>query len=133
MSKTLHEIIGKDKVGYPMAQRSDNKWVFEVVGTGEILFLEKSEFQKIMPYTIDVKFGPGTGIYGFKVADKGSVKVGDVIIRTDPMANRDAERRHGSGYAIVQVVEVDTKNTSASCTLEGYNITQQKLLAKAQK
>ena len=93
--------------GTYLTVNSSGQCVVEMKPSGELKAFAKDVVEKVMPYTVDVKFGSSQG-YAF-LSEEGAVKVGDVILRTD------------SGYegSIGVVTKVNTKSTAATKELKG--------------
>lgn len=102
--KKLYEIKaeGNTRYGHKLAVNSQGYWVMEVKGTGEVLAVDKSFVQEVLPYSIGVQFESGKTVYHY-LGEAGKHQVGDMFVLDAP-----------NGRAIVQVVAVDTKNTNAT-------------------
>jgi hypothetical protein len=100
----LYEITadGKKLYGHKLATNSQGHWVIEVKGTGEVLAVDKSCVEEVLPHTIGVQFETGKMVYHY-LADAGKYQVGEFYILDAP-----------SGRVIVQVTEVDTKSVAAT-------------------
>jgi hypothetical protein len=100
----LYEIrhLEKTLYGHKLATNSQGHWVMEVKGTGEVLAVDKSCVEEVLPHTIGVQFETGKMVYHY-LADAGKYQVGEFYILDAP-----------HGRAIVQVVSVDTKNVNAT-------------------
>lgn len=106
MDKSLHQIKGREVYGFPLATNSQGKVVFEVKNTGQILTLERDEIEKVMPYTIGVRFVQGNQTTYPYFNSKRNLKVGDFVFIDGT-----------SGLA--RVVEVDTKCHRARKEIKG--------------
>jgi len=107
MTKTkLFQVVGEETYGTQIATNSEGKIVLEIKGTNEVKAYDKKLLEEVMPYTVGIKFG-SSQTYHFEV-DKGSVEVGDIIIRMD------------SPYegSFGQVVSIDTKSKMATKRLD---------------
>lgn len=104
LDKKLYEIKaeGNTRYGHKLAVNSQGYWVMEIKGTGEVLAVDRSFVQEILPYSIGVQFESGKTIYHY-LGEAGKHQVGDMFVLDTP-----------KGRAIVQVVAVDTKNTNAT-------------------
>lgn len=100
----LYEIktMGQSLYGHKLAVNSKGQWVMEVKGTGEIIAVNPSAVEEVMPHTIGVQFETDKTVYHY-TAEAGKHNVGDLYVLDAP-----------GGRAIVQVVGVDTKNTAAT-------------------
>jgi hypothetical protein len=101
----LYEITlaGKPSLyGHKLATNSQGQWVMEVKGTGEVIAVDKSSVEEVMPYTISVSFGRNDKQYAY-LAEAGKYSVGDLFLMDAPL-----------GRAIVNVTGVDTKSASAT-------------------
>jgi hypothetical protein len=100
----LYEITadGKKLYGHKLATNSQGHWVIEVKGTGEVLAVDKSCVEEVLPHTIGVQFETGKMVYHY-LADAGKYQVDEFYILDAP-----------HGRAIVQVTAVDTKNVNAT-------------------
>lgn len=87
--------------GSLLAINSSGKMVMEIKSTGEVIAVDPSSVEEVLPYTISVSFGKGQ-LYHY-LAPKGVYKVGDVCVLDAPL-----------GRGIVNVVDVDTKSKSAT-------------------
>jgi hypothetical protein len=103
----LYEITlaGKPSLyGHKLATNSQGQWVMEVKGTGEVIAVDKSSVEEVMPYTISVSFGNGHNNKQYAyLAEAGKYSVGDLFLIDAPL-----------GRAIVNVTGVDTKSASAT-------------------
>lgn len=104
LDKKLYEIKteGNTRYGHKLAVNSQGYWVMEIKGTGEVLAVDKSFVQEVLPYSIGVQFESGKTVYHY-LGEAGKHQVGDMFVLDAP-----------NGRAIVQVVAVDTKNTNAT-------------------
>ena len=100
----LYEIrhLEKTLYGHKLAVNSQGHWVMEVKGTGEVLAVDKSCVEEVLPHTIGVQYETGKMVYHY-FADAGKYQVGEFYILDAP-----------SGRVIVQVTEVDTKSVNAT-------------------
>lgn len=92
--------------GTKLATDSSGNWVMEVKGTGNVVSVPKGSVEKVMPYTVSVRFSTTEKTYAY-LSEAGKVDKGDFVLTNAP-----------SGFAIVQVVAVDTKSASATKELE---------------
>lgn len=114
MNKSLHQIKGREVYGYPLATNSQGKIVFEVKNTGSIITLEHHEIEKVMPYTIGVRFVQGNQTTYHYFNSKRNLEVGDFVFIDDT-----------SGLA--RVVEVDTKCHRARKEIKGSRLQTEKV------
>jgi hypothetical protein len=100
----LYEIKqGEETIyGHKLATNSQGQWVMETKGSGDVLAVDKSLVQEVLPYTISVSYGKTDKNYAY-LAEAGQYKVGDVFVIDAPY-----------GRAIVNVVAVDTKSPQAT-------------------
>jgi hypothetical protein len=100
----LYEIrhLEKTLYGHKLAVNSQGLWVMEIKGSGEVLSVDKSCVEEVMPHSIGVQFETGKQVYHY-LADAGRYQAGEFYILDAP-----------HGRAIVQVVSVDTKNVNAT-------------------
>lgn len=107
MTNQLYQVIGEETYGYIIGTNSNGDTVFEVKGSGAICTLPKSSIEKVMPYTVGVKFinGANNKSYNF-FAHKDDFSVGDVVVN----------QNYGG---VVLVVDVDTKSEGAKNWLTG--------------
>lgn len=96
----------KGKFVTKIGMNSAGDHVVEVRGTGEVFAVSGSALEKVMPYTINVRYiGPNTKLYSF-FANKDDVAVGDVII--------------GDNYSSPMIVKaIDTKSAWATTWISG--------------
>lgn len=106
MDKSLHQLKGRDVYGYPLATNSQGKVVFEVKNTGSILTVERHEIEKVMPYTIGVRFVQGSQTIYHYFNSKRNLQVGDFVF---------VENTSG----LARVVQVDTKSHRATKEIKG--------------
>jgi hypothetical protein len=114
----LYTVIAGDHSGKfvtKLCQNSAGLYVVEVRGTGEVFSVAARDLEKIMPYTVDVRyFGGNTQKYSF-FANKDDVKVGDVIV--------------SNNYNnLMLVAAVDTKSPKATTWLTGSVVSASKVL-----
>jgi hypothetical protein len=111
MTTKLYEVTtnGATKYATKLATNSEGLWVMEESGTNLVFTAKAVDCQKVMPYTVSIKFLTGgsneTNYHYF--AKKGSVTVGDFVFV-----------QNASGLAIV--TGVDTKSEMATKELVGY-------------
>lgn len=96
------DALGQQKFGTKLAVNSEGKWVMEVKGTSEVVSVDKSQVEEVIPHTIDIKFinGPNT-TYSY-LSPKGKYQVGELYLLSNQR-----------GESIVTVVKVDTKAPQA--------------------
>lgn len=103
----LYEITKDEEVvyGYKLAVNSAGQWVMETKGTGNIVAVDKSQVEEVMPHTVAIRFNNDTlgSDYHF-FSDKGSVEVGKFYLNEN--------------FDIFKVVSVDTKSKTATKDLK---------------
>lgn len=104
---SLLQIKGTETYGIQLAINSAGKAVLEVKGTGEILTVDPSLLEEVIPYSVGVKFvgNDSHKVYHYWAKD-GSVKEGDIVFM--PRYNQ-----------FVHVIGVNTKSRAATKFLEG--------------
>jgi hypothetical protein len=103
----LYQVKDQELYGVQIATNSEGKIVLEMKGTNEVKAYSKDQLEEVMPYTVGVKFSANGQNYHFET-DKGSVSVGDLIVRMDGAY----EGSFG------EVVSVDTKSKQATKRLD---------------
>lgn len=89
--------------GTQLAINSSGQWVMEVKGTGEVVAVDPSIVEEVIPHTVDVQFlGNNINKYSYW-APAGKYAVNDVLLVKAP-----------SGLALVLVTKVDTKSKEAT-------------------
>lgn len=104
----LFRVIGSNPEVYVtlLATDSSNKSVVEEKGTGKIFSIEPNKLEKVLPYTVGVKFMTGATVYNY-LTSANKVKKNDVLVCT----------RNGT-LSFAVITEVDTKSEQATATLE---------------
>jgi hypothetical protein len=115
MTTKLYEVTtnGVTKYATKLATNSEGLWVMEESGTNLVFTAKAVDCQKVMPYTVSIKFIDGnqrqmaddTGYHYF--SKKGAVSKGDFVFVVTT-----------SGLAVV--TGVDTKSEQATKELVGY-------------
>jgi hypothetical protein len=116
-TKTLYsykEESGKVVFATYLATNSENKYILEVKGTGEIVVKDPKELEEVLPYTFSVKVSGKELHY---IGERGKLKKGDWLIM-------DTGNR---GYEIVTVEAIDTKNKTARSKFKGRKITTEEI------
>jgi len=111
----LFEVTGEGIFGTLLATNSKGNYVLEVKGTGECLEVHPDKVEEVRPWTFSVKFGPNSREYHF-VGDKGSVKKGDVLLRTN---SKVMGASYNDPFLVVVVTATNTKSASATIRFEG--------------
>jgi hypothetical protein len=109
-TKTLYSftIEGKIRYGTHIGTNSQNKYLIEEKGTGDIHVFSKEDLEEVVPYTFSATMGGKETHY---VGTPDTLKKGDVLLYT------------GSNTPQVAVVTgVDTKNKSARAKFKGAKI-----------
>jgi len=79
-------------------------------GTGDLVAYDKNEVELVMPFTFSVQFN-GTGTEYSYLGKEGSVKIGDLLLKTD-----------SKGITVAKVTAVDTKSEKATKYFDGVKI-----------
>ena len=110
-SKTLYTFTdedGKAVFGNHIGTNSENKFIIEVKGTGEIVIKDPKDLEEVLPYTFSVELA-GKEIH--YIGEPGKVTKGDLLLH-----------KTNGGYAIAQVKAIDTKNKGARSKFNGRRI-----------
>jgi len=110
MTKTLFQTNeDKPRVGTKIGLNREGKVVFEISGTGEIVFFESADLTEVVPYTVDIKFvtDRNSSKYSY-ISKEGEVDKGDIILV--------------DGNDMARVVGVDTKSKMAIKELKGRKV-----------
>lgn len=113
MTNKLYETVNEKKREYGsfLAYNSAGQIILEMAGTKEVKAFNKDEVQKVLPYTVSVKFvlassGNQTKAYEYLASKNDDLKVGDIIWL--------------DGYdQFVRIDAVDTKSEKATAWLKG--------------
>jgi hypothetical protein len=114
-TKTLYSftVDGKTAYGTHIGTNSQNQYLIEEKGTGQIHVFEKSALEEVVPYTFSASISGKDTHY---VGTPGALQKGDVLLYT------------GSNTPQVAVVTgVDTKNKSARAKFKGAKIVTEAL------
>lgn len=105
----------KGKFVTKIGMNSAGDYVVEVRGTGEVFAVPTVALEKVMPYTVNVRYiGNNSKIYSF-FANKDDVAVGDVIF--------------GNNYDTPMIVKaIDTKSATATTWLAGSVVKASKVI-----
>lgn len=85
---------------------SENKPVVEDKATGIIFSTDLDKLEKVVPYSIGIKFFSGPTVYHYR-AEPGQVKLNDLLFA-----------KNGSSSPFAVVVEIDTKNEKADTLVQ---------------
>lgn len=96
--------------GIGLAVNSKGEYVLEMKGTGELAAYPKKDVELVMPFTFSVQFN-GAGTEYSYLGKEGSVKVGDLLLKTD-----------SKGITVAKVTAVDTKSEKATKYFDGVKI-----------
>lgn len=110
-TKTLYTFQnedGKAVFGTHIGTNSENKFIIEVKGTGEIVVKDQKELEEVLPYTFSVEID-GKEIH--YIGEPGRITKGDWLLQ-----------KVGKSYSVVQVKAVDTKNKSARAKFSGRRV-----------
>ena len=110
-TKTLYTFTnedGKAVFGTHIGTNSENKFIIEVKGTGEILVRDPKDLEEVLPYTFSVEIG-GKEIH--YIGEPGKLSKGDWLLH-----------KSTKGFDIVQVKAVDTKSKTARAKFNGRRI-----------
>lgn len=115
-TKTLYSFNDNGKAVFAtyLATNSENKYILEVKGTGDIVVKDPKELEEVLPYTFSVKVSGKELHY---IGEPGKLKKGDWLIL-------DTGNR---GYEIVTVEAIDTKNKTARSKFKGRKITTEEI------
>lgn len=110
-TNTLYQFIIADNMnlapiqcfGNHIGTNSQGHWIMEVKGTGQIVAVDKSKVEEVLPYSLGIKFLNGNGTVYNYLADKGKYDLGFYLMK-DKMGET----------VIVQVVSLDTKSKMAT-------------------
>lgn len=104
MTNTLYEfeLDGKTTFGSKIATNSNGLWVMEVKGSGEVITVEKTKVEEVVPHTVGVKFIGTPDTTHHYTAPKGKFDLGFYLFENH------------NGPSLVQVVELDTKSKKAT-------------------
>lgn len=116
MSKdTLYEIDRGDVFGTvfgkKLAVNSKGQWVMELAGSGEVLAVDPKNVQKVVPYTVGIKYQAyaGATVYHYLSNADADLSVGDFLIM---------DGYSGGAFQIAQVVEINSKSEKATVELK---------------
>lgn len=119
MTNKLYEItFGEEtKFGTKLAVNSAGQWVMEIKGTNEVLAVDAKSCQKVVPYSVNIKFLHGGQEQGYSyLADKGEFEVGDFLVK--------------SNGNFAQVTAIDTKSEKATKRFDGWKLQATKIKVK---
>jgi hypothetical protein len=96
--------------GVGLAVNSKGEYVLEMKGTGDLVAYHKKDVELVMPFTFSAQFN-GTGTEYSYLGKEGSVKIGDLLLKTD-----------SKGITVARVTAVDTKSEKATKYFDGVKI-----------
>jgi hypothetical protein len=96
--------------GIGLAVNSKGEYVLEMKGTNDLVAYAKKDVELVMPFTFSVQFN-GTGTEYSYLGKEGSVKIGDLLLKTD-----------SKGITVAKVTAVDTKSEKATKYFDGVKI-----------
>jgi len=108
--KTLYEIKqGVDTVfGHKLAVNSKGEWVMEIKGTGAVVAVDKANVNKVVPFTIGVKYTENGTQYHYLANSDDAWEVDQFLIMPP----------YGSGgYQLARITGVDTKSDRATAEI----------------
>jgi hypothetical protein len=111
-TKTLYSLIlddGSTGYGVHVGTNSENKYLLEVKGTGNIVVRSKSEIEEILPYTISLSINGSDVHY---ISEPGKLNKGDYVIYN----------LNGKNIEVAKVSGVDTKNKTARSKFKGLKL-----------
>lgn len=100
-TETLYsfDLNGVPTFGTHIGTNSQNKFIIEQKGTGDIHILDKDQLEEVLPYTFSANISGSEQHY---IGTPDVLKVGDILLCTA-----------GSSPTVAVVTAVDTKNKSA--------------------
>lgn len=107
---------GSTGYGAHIGTNSQNKYLIEEKGTGEIHVLDKEVLEEVLPYTYSVRYNGNGAEYDF-IGEPGTVAKGDFLIQS-PASSSNA-------FQLVQVTNVDTKSRKATKRFNGVKVLTQ--------
>lgn len=109
-TKTLYSftVDGKTAYGTHIGTNSQNQYLIEEKGTGQIHVFDKKDLEEVVPYTFSAKMGNTETHY---VGTPDALKKGDVLLYTGSTSPQ-----------IAVVTGIDTKNKSARSKFKGAKI-----------
>lgn len=116
----LYEVTldGKVEYGEYLTKDSKGQMVFELKGSGKVVSVPEDACEKVMPYTVSIKFHQGASGWSaqkydyFLEKDQDLLGVGDMIfVLNSP-----------NGIALAKVTGVDTKSSAATKQLSCFKL-----------
>ncbi len=103
--KTIYEVTVDDKTLYAnkLAVDSLGRWVMQVIGSSDIVAVDKKDTSEVLPYTISVRFSSDGQVYNYLNTDR-DITTGFYITAANS----------STGFTIVQVTALDTKSKAAT-------------------
>lgn len=107
----LYQVKDTETFGKIIATNSAGKKVVEIMGTGEVKLYDMNQLEKVIPYTVSVRFNTTGKTYHY-LCNKGQVDKDDLIIING----------YNGYFTIAQIVAVDTKSEDATKFLNCYKL-----------
>ena len=111
--KVLYEI--KDELrgtvffGHKLAVNSKGEWVMEIKGAGAVVAVDKANVNKVVPFTIGVKYTERGTEYHYLANSDDAWEINQFLIM--PLYGGSG------GYQIARVTSVDTKSDRATAEI----------------
>lgn len=116
MKGKLFKVVKTEVYGIGLAVDSTGKYVLEMKDGSGIVAYDKKEVELVMPFTFSVQFN-GVGTEYSYLGKEGSVKVGDLLLKTDGT----------KGITIAKVTAVNTRSDKATKYFDGVKIVTEPL------
>lgn len=107
---------GSIAYGNHIGTNSQNKYLIEEKGTGEIHVVDKEKLEEVLPYTFSVRYNGTSKEYHF-IGEPDTVNKKDILIQFPSESNQH--------FTLVEVVNVDTKCRSANKRFNGVKVMTQ--------
>jgi hypothetical protein len=117
-NKTLYSLTKEDGTvvyGTHVGTNSQNKFLIEVKGTNEIVLVDKSQLEEVVPYTFSVRMNGKNTHYQ---CEPGKFKKNDVLLYTGNGTDK---------FEVAMVVAVDTKSKTAATTFRGLKLVTEEI------
>lgn len=116
MKGKLFKVVKTEVYGIGLAVDSTGKYVLEMKDSSGIVAYDKKEVELVMPFTFSVQFN-GVGTEYSYLGKEGSVKVGDLLLKTDGT----------KGITIAKVTAVNTRSDKATKYFDGVKVVTEPL------